>query len=119
MPPKENITSAIDTHTPLKPKGIKPPSFIQLEIPAAGVPGRPKNTRHSPTRMNTTTAITLMLESQNSIVPKLFTLTTLIATTIAPRMATPAHCGKPGAQNCRYRLHAYSSAAVTPTVTIQ
>ena len=108
MPPKLNMTTHIATQTAPQPLGAKPPSAVRFARPGAGALGRPKNTRNRPTRMNRSTAITLMLESTNSIAPKEPTLVTLMTRMIAAKIRMPTHRSRTGfpaaswgAQYCR------------------
>ncbi len=89
-PAYANITTDMASQIELTPCGRKPPSSVRCVKPVASVSGSPKTTSRAAQRMKAHRAVTLMLESQNSVVPKDFTLITLTARTIAAtaRIAT-------------------------------
>ena len=118
-PPKENITIAIETQTAPIPLGSSPPSFTRFAVPAAACPGRPTNTRSSPSTIKTITAITLMEERKNSRAPKDLTLTRFRIRIRMPEAVTVTHSGIAGNQYEKYLPTATSSAPVSGTVVAQ
>lgn len=95
-PAYANITTDMASQIDSRPCGMKPPSSERLAKPEASVSGRPKRTSSAAQRMNTQSATTLMLESQNSVVPKDFTLMMLTARTIAAITRIAADIGTSG-----------------------
>lgn len=71
MHANEKIAMITAIHTPPKPCGNGPPDSNQLSMPVAGAP-RP-NTFARPNTMNATIAVTLIVDSQYSTLPKFAT----------------------------------------------
>lgn len=95
-PAYANITTDMAIQTDSAPCGTNPPSSVRWAKPVASVSGRPKKTRSAAHRMKAQSAVTLIVDSQNSVVPKDFTLMMLTASTTAAIARMAADIGTPG-----------------------
>ena len=102
---------------PLAPMGNMPPWLQRFEIEATSPTGFWKRVaiRKIPTPIRPRIATILMIANQNSVSPKVFTLTRLIALISTKNAAAVAQVGMSGYQYCTYLPTAVSSAMPTST----
>lgn len=103
----------------LAPCGTNPPSSARLAKPVASVSGSPKKTSSAAHRMKAQSATTLTVESQNSVVPKDFTLMMLTARTIAAIARIATDIGTSGHHHRMYSAEATTSVPMTTTALNQ
>ena len=97
MPPNENMTTAIESASPQRPFGRKPP-FSQMLLKLSGNGWPFVKIRPRPKRIMLTMAAILMSAIQNSASPYALTLTRFSAVMATRQTSEEIHCGRSGNQ---------------------